>query len=332
MISRDSPVRPVTVTAPSRLHFGMFSFGRGDVRQFGGVGAMIEQPALQLKIEPADRFEVRGPHAARVREIADRVLANLSSQLGGEVALDDLALAIEIQQAPREHAGLGAGTQLALSVTAAILTALRLPTPSTCDLARLAGRGHRSAIGTHGFQDGGLLVEAGKREPDAISPLVARVELPEPWRFVLFTPREPSGISGDVERTAFAMLPPVPLETTERLTREVLLDLLPAAIAADFHQFSRSLHRFNAAAGLLFAAAQGGPFAAGPTSALVDWLRHAGIEGVGQSSWGPTVFALCRDENEAQQCAADSQVRWPAQEVDITVTAPANRGARITVG
>ncbi len=332
MMSRDIPVRPVTVTAPSRLHFGMFSFGRTDVRQFGGVGAMVEQPALQLKIEPADRFEVRGPHAARVQQIADRVLTNVSSELGGEIALDDLALAIEVKQAPREHIGLGAGTQLALSITTALLAALRLPTPSRCDLARLAGRGIRSAIGTHGFQHGGLLVEAGKYEPDAISPLIARVELPEPWRFVLFTPRQPSGISGDMERAAFAVLPPVQLEITERLTREILLELLPAAIAADFGQFSRGLHRFNAAAGLLFAAAQGGPFAAGATSALVDWLRNAGFEGVGQTSWGPTVFALCRDENEAQQCAADSQLRWPAHEVDITVTAPANRGARITVG
>ena len=92
----------------------MFSFGRSDVRQFGGVGAMVEQPALQLKIEPAERFEVRGPHAARVRKIADRVLTNVLTELGRNRALDELALAIEIKQAPREHVGLGAGTQLRL--------------------------------------------------------------------------------------------------------------------------------------------------------------------------------------------------------------------------
>jgi beta-ribofuranosylaminobenzene 5'-phosphate synthase len=241
-------------------------------------------------------------------------------------------LAIEIKQAPREHVGLGAGTQLSLSVTAALLAALRLPIPSGSDLARLAGRGIRSAVGTYGFQHGGLLVEAGKHVADTISPLVARVELPERWRFVLFILCEPSGISGDKERAAFGMLPPVPREATERLTREILLELLPAAIADDFHQFSRSLHRFNAAAGLLFAAAQGGPFAAGATSALVDWLRRAGIEGVGQSSWGPTVFALCRDEDEAHECVAQSQRRWPANEIEIVLAPPANRGAQIALG
>ena len=64
-------VRAVTVTAPSRLHFGMFSFGRSDIRQFGGVGVMVEQPALRLTIEPARSLQVRGQHALRIREAAE---------------------------------------------------------------------------------------------------------------------------------------------------------------------------------------------------------------------------------------------------------------------
>src|SRR5580765_7782762 len=64
------------------------------------------------------------------------------------------------------------------------------------ELARRAGRGRRSAIGLHGFHEGGLLVEAGKRAPEEISPLVARVDFPDEWRFVLVRPRRATGVSG----------------------------------------------------------------------------------------------------------------------------------------
>ena len=32
---------------------------------------------------------------------------------------------------------------------------------------------------------------------------------------------------------------------------------------------------------------------------LVAWLRGRGVRGVGQSSWGPTIFALARDPDQA---------------------------------
>ncbi len=45
----------IRVTTPSRLHFGMFSFGRAETRQFGGVGAMISAPGIRLTVRPAQR-------------------------------------------------------------------------------------------------------------------------------------------------------------------------------------------------------------------------------------------------------------------------------------
>jgi beta-RFAP synthase len=310
----------------------MFSFGRSDVRQFGGVGAMVEEPALRLSIEPADHFQVHGQQVRRIREATESILKRLLPEGGDESDLDAVPVAIELERSPRQHVGLGAGTQLGLSLAAALNAAFNRPAPTIDSLARLAGRGLRSAVGTHGFQHGGLLVEAGKYESEAISPLVARIELPEQWRFVLLTPLEAIGISGDKERAAFALLPPVPLETTERLVGEVLLELSPAAVAADFAAFSASLHRFNATAGSLFASVQGGPFAAGPTSTLVEWLRRVGIEGVGQTSWGPTVFALCSDDEHARHCFNHARQQWPADQLEIVVSPPANRGAQIQLG
>ena len=50
------------------------------------------------------------------------------------------------------------------------------------ELAQSVGRGLRSAVGTYGFVHGGMIAERGKLPGEVISPLDARVVLPEDWR------------------------------------------------------------------------------------------------------------------------------------------------------
>src|SRR5262245_58676058 len=94
----------VEVSTGSRLHFGMFSFGHPGVRQFGGVGAMIDSPRAAVRITPATELRVDGPMRERVLQVA-RTFG------------DGLPCAIEVVSAPRQHVGLGSGTQLALAVS-----------------------------------------------------------------------------------------------------------------------------------------------------------------------------------------------------------------------
>ena len=234
--------RSVFVAAPSRLHFGMFSFGQPRVRQFGGAGAMIKSPGLQLRVEPADRFETVGPLADRAREVALRVTRMLSDEPAPRCR-------IEILSAPREHTGLGVGTQLSLSVAAALNAFFGNNRLTPRQLSALAGRAERSAIGTYGFDAGGLLLEGGKLPDETISPLVAQVSLPAAWRFVLIIARDEQGVSGLDERAAFRNLPPVPPETTAALVALAAEELIPAADAADFGRFSAALYQFGHTAG-----------------------------------------------------------------------------------
>jgi beta-RFAP synthase len=303
----------------------MFSFGRSDVRQFGGVGAMIKQPALRLTIEPADCFEVRGCHATRARQAAERVLTKLAPELGSD-GLAQLELAIVVNEAPRQHVGLGSGTQLGLGLVVGLAAALGLPAPDIREAVRLSGRAIRSAVGTYGFHLGGLIVEAGKRQPDELSPLVLHEDLPNEWTFVLFTPRDQTGLSGDQERAAFSRLPPVSNEATAALARESFFDLVPAAVEEDFPAFAASLYRFNHAGGLLFAAVQGGPYAPGPTTMLIEYLRAQGIEGVGQTSWGPTAFACFPEPRAALDFVQDWQRASVASGFETVVAQVANDG------
>jgi beta-RFAP synthase len=304
------------------LHFGMFSFSQPGERQFGGVGAMIRTPGLHLRVSRADMFVAVGPLAERMGEFATLV--------GRAWGLPGPPLCrMEILGVPPQHVGLGTGTQLGLAVAAGLCALRELPTDDPIRLARLVGRGERSAIGTYGFARGGLLVEAGKSSPDELSPLVARQPLPAAWRFVLLKSRGEHGLSGDAERRAFAGLPPVPTAVTAELCRLALLGLVPAAMSGDFQAFSEALYDYGYLAGSCFAANQGGPFATPRLAELVATVRGMGVRGVGQSSWGPTLFALFPTESAAEEFFADFRRRASNANLELRIAAPDNQGARI---
>src|SRR5687767_7724101 len=102
----------VYVRAPCRLHFGMFSFGHAERPQFGGVGMMIDPPAVEVDIAPAPNFTVSGALAERARFFAESAAA--AWQLP---ALPQCQIAV---RAPSDHIGLGVGTQLGLAIAAGL--------------------------------------------------------------------------------------------------------------------------------------------------------------------------------------------------------------------
>lgn len=318
--------RTVHVTAPSRLHFGLLSFGNDptdtDKRQFGGVGAMIQKPGLRLSISPAEQLTAEGPLAERVLEFAQRwaVFHSLDSPLRCK---------IEIHSTPTEHTGLGVGTQLGLAVACGLNAFYRLPTATPIELALSVGRGLRSAVGTYGFTQGGLIVERGKLPSDRIAPLDCRLSLPDAWRFVLLRSRVSDNIAGDKERSAFAELPAVPAETTQQLIEELRQRMIPAAAQADFPTFSQSLFTFGRLAGSCFAKLQGGPYNGPHLCGLVETIRSLGITGVGQSSWGPTLFALLPNESQATDFLNRLQETTNTNDWEIHITPPDNHGVRV---
>jgi beta-RFAP synthase len=315
--------RRVTVCAPSRLHFGMFSFGQPGVRQFGGVGAMIEKPEVQIAISPSADFYVKGSLASRAAAAAERAWRAAGHK-------GKPACRVDVVRVPRQHVGLGVGTQLAMAVAAGLYAHFDEPPVPPGELARRLGRGKRSAVGLHGFAHGGLLVEAGKHDLEQDSPLVTRCDLPATWRFVLICPRSATGLSGDCENQAFMQVACVDSRVTDRLCREALLELVPSALKADFHRFSRSLFRFGSLFGECFAPFQGGVYSSAHAAETVSLLRELGVEGAGQSSWGPVVYALADCEDAGRELISRLPERI-TDECEISASPPCNRGARIIV-
>jgi beta-RFAP synthase len=237
---------------------------------------------------------------------------------------------ILIQAAPPEHVGLGTGTQLGLAVAAGLNAWSGLPSQTPPELALSASRGLRSAVGTYGFVMGGLIVEQGKLPGEPISPLDCRIDLPQAWRFVLIRSAGAAGLSGDDEAAAMANLPQVPPRVTEGLIAEVRDSLVPAAATADFATFGASLYRYGHRAGLCFAARQGGPYNGPVLAALVERIRRLGYEGVGQSSWGPTLFAAAPSQHAAESLARQL-TEQDGDRLDVQISQPNNHGARIEV-
>jgi beta-RFAP synthase len=294
------------IVAPSRLHFGLFHVPpagehRAGERAFGGIGLMIERPDLVVTIKAAESWQFEGPLASRAQQFAMLFMQSLAEE-------ERQAFQVLIERCPNEHTGLGVGTQLGMSVARALAVRTGHADLSAPELAVRVGRGQRSAVGVYGFAKGGLVVEMGKRAGEAISPLLSQGDLPAPWRVVIFLPPAPPPWYGTREQLAFSRAGEGKGEVLEKIAQSTLI---PAARAGDLETFGAALTEFNRLAGEPFASSQGGPYASSTVCELIDELRRLGIRGVGQSSWGPTVFAIVADDEKATTLVKRFQSRVP---------------------
>ncbi len=312
----------ITLRTGSRLHFGLWAWGDTHARQFGGVGMMIDQPEVVVQFSSAASFEVEGPAAGRLRQVVERCV-----QHWGLTTLPRCR--IETVRLPRPHTGLGVGTQWSLAVAKGLAHWLGKGDLPLAPLAGAAGRGLRSAVGTHGFARGGLIVDTGKSPDDSLGELELHVPFPEAWRVVLVTPRTAEGMAGEPERQAFAQMPPIPGATTRQLQNLAREELAPAARAADFNRFSEAIFDYGHQAGLCFASLQGGAYSSEAICRLIATLRDMGVVGVGQSSWGPTVFSMVPDAIAAEELVTRLSSKIDTERHDIVITAPKNDGASI---
>ncbi len=326
------------VRTASRLHFGLFALPAEELtpgywpnalgqpvlpaRRFGGAGLMVHAPGLRLRVAAAPAWSAEGPLAERALAFAQTFARTLPSPRPQRLV---------IEHGPAEHMGLGTGTQLGLAVARALAAAHGLGDLGAAELARRVGRGRRSALGVHGFEEGGFLVEAGKRGGEPVAPLAARAAFPEAWRVVLVLPPWGRGLHGAAESQALGRLDAErwPLERTDALCRLVLLGMLPALAESDVAGFGEALYDFNRRVGEAFRPAQGGVYAHPRCAELVDCVRRQGVPGVGQSSWGPAVFAVTGDEDRAGHLARELRQAFGLAPEEVLVTQGCNGGAEV---
>ncbi len=324
----------VTLRAPGRLHLGFLDPAASLGRRFGSLGLVIDGFETEVALSAANANQVSASGVAEHAEIgrAGAHLQRLQQHSGRHAPLH-----LTLLRVLPAHAGFGSGTQLALSIGRAFAQwhGLDVTTPA---LAQWLGRGARSGIGIAGFDHGGLLVDGGPggsvgsgREA-APAPLLARVPLPEAWRILVVQDDTQRGLSGADERDAIATLAPLPRPLAADICHQVLMRVLPGAACAEFAPFAAGISHIQQLLGAHFAPAQGGSaYTSAAVGRLIEWIGAAGHgAAVGQSSWGPTGFAILPSQAQAEAVVESARAAAVvAASLSLKIVAGRNHGATV---
>lgn len=322
----DVTDKQVRVLSSARLHMGFFDLHGGLGRKFGSIGLSIDAPCIELTANASDKLAVTSnsnlpvAHLERVRKIAEAFMRQQNISGG---------LVLSISQVIPEHAGLGSGTQMALAVGSVInkLYGLAL---STQQISGLTGRGGRSGIGIASFDQGGLLIDGGRAidaKDSAMPPLLARYAFPDEWRILLIFDYGFTGVHGNEELEAFKKLPVFPENLAAHLCRHVLMQAMPALVERDLQAFGNSIQVLQKHVGDYFAPAQGGRYASRKVANVLEYLEKDGLACFGQSSWGPTGFAVFESEQAAEKCLEKLKLSFKDAALDWQICKARNHGA-----
>ena len=331
----DSPdtLQSVTVRAPARLHLGFLDLNASIGRRFGSLGLAVDSHYTRLTVSSAEQVSISGGKLsddthARLLKISERFYQGPGRQLASTsraaVRIDDLIPA---------HAGLGSGTQLALTLGTALARLHQLDI-STTSLAQQLGRGQRSGIGIATFDQGGFIVDGGLKPQQMVPPLLMHQAFPADWRVVMIMDQHHQGIHGQHEKQAFRDLPVFPLSHAQAICHKTLMQLLPALAEQDIEQFGAAITDIQALIGDHFAEAQGGRYTSPRIAACLRQAQQLGHKGIAQSSWGPTGCVFVSSAQQAQkligQLSDFIESDHPSAAIPQFISAqPDNRGAII---
>ncbi len=310
----------VSVIAPARLHLGFMDMHGGMGRYFGSLGLCLAEISTHLTACRSEEIRAEGQSSQRVLKYIKKIVTHFNIESG---------IAITIHEAIPEHAGLGSGTQLSLAV-ATVITQLFDIATSTREIANVLERGSRSGIGVGTFFMGGFLVDGGRGKHTDIPPIVSHIPFPSEWRVVLIFDKNTQGMNGLAERKAFTQLPAMNEQVSASICRIVLMQTLPALIEEDCEQFGAAIQTIQEMVGDYFQDVQGGRYSSVTVSKILPWFSEHGSAGCGQSSWGPTGFALFADEAQASQRMREAHEIWQDEgDISFMLCRARNRKADI---
>jgi beta-ribofuranosylaminobenzene 5'-phosphate synthase len=102
--------------------------------------------------------------------------------------------------------------------------------------------------------------------------------------------------------------------------------LMPALAEEDCAAFAAALGEMQRAVGDYFAPAQGGRFASAAIAAALAWLEAKGVAGVGQTSWGPTGFAVVESQVRGHALVMEARERFHSAGLELTMVSGRNHG------
>jgi beta-ribofuranosylaminobenzene 5'-phosphate synthase len=312
----------VVVKTSARLHMGFLDLNGEIGRRFGSLGLSLNVPhtTVELTVGQSDF------HHSEESEYITKSKHTILDYLGINEEVN-----IHVHEQIPRHSGLGSGTQMALAIGAGIC---RLFNRSLTlqEIALILGRGLRSGIGIGTFAQGGFVIDGGRNNQTKIPPIIIRHDFPEDWPILLIFDHAHIGIHGQEELKAFGTLEDHNLATTEKISHDILLKALPALIERDLNQFGDAIAHLQAYTGDYFSPAQGGRYASKRVAQVLNFLTGRGISCVGQSSWGPTGFAIFENLKLANEYLGQLKLQFNDDQLEWLICYANNTGADMKIG
>lgn len=298
------------VKTPSRLHLGFIDPLGKMGRIYGSIGVAIEEPFWVIEVEKSERLLIEANDTEALNKIV-KVVDKAEKFIGKK-----LSLKISVSSYIPFHVGLGAGTQLSLAVSEAILRIEEVPYLKE-DLIELSGRGKRSGVGISVYFSGGFVLDVGKRKDSNLPSLsLLRLDFPLDWVFLVVLPKLNLRVYDKVEEEKFKLLRDVNVYEISYL---VLMGLIPSLIEKDIKLFGEYLTVIQRKVGEIFYSSQGGIFAHELCEELISFMLKEGAYGAGQSSWGPVVYGVLKKGEKAEEMKRKVESFLTSQGISSTV-------------
>ena len=284
-------INKVKVSAPAHLHTGNFDM-TGDLgRLYGTVGFAVDR-CLEIEVSKANKVKAED-EAARL--FTER-FAEHFGLAGAEVVA---------RKSIPKFVGMGYHTTLALSIGNALAKLYRLKL-TTEEIALVMKRGAITSLGVYAFKVGGFIVEGGfrvKEREKMIPPLIFRQSVPDNWLFVIAIANEPQEKIAKMrenEDDILRNLKLMPKETSDMLSRIVLVKIIPSMVEGDLKSFGEGLTTFNSELGKFWNEYQCGRTYCHPVveEEIKIMLRKSTC--ACQTSWGPTIYGIVDRQTEAE--------------------------------
>ena len=175
------------------------------------------------------------------------------------------------------------------------------------------------------------MTEEKTRTHQSFPPLIYRQPFPTEWRFIVAVPNLEEGLSNSEENHAFEKLTKMPSEDVGQICRLIMLKLLPAIAEHDIESFGDALTKIQVLTGNHFAQAQGGTYSSPAAAECIEFMKKAGAYGVGQSSWGPALYAVVKQEEAKAMLSKVKAYLRKGVGGEAFIAKANNRGATIKI-
>jgi len=321
----------IVVGAPSRLHFTLIDLNGAVGRVDGGIGVALERPRTIIAVTANGKSAIRGLRKRIVKASWERFL-KLYDLKGGA--------SINTLSSIPQHVGLGSHTQLALAVARALGELYNVKS-DVRKLAEVMGRGGTSGVGVAAFEKGGFILDGGHRfggrgmkqhfssshfSKSPPAPRLIRYSLPRDWFFVVAMPKVERRIHGAEEAKIFGGHCPIPNTQVEKLSRLILLKVLPSVVERDIASLGSALTEIQGVGFKRIEVELQHPV----VKLLMRHMLNNGAYGAGMSSFGPVVYGLAHSKKMAEKLRNSTESFLEAKTGgDVFYSRADNRGATL---